>query len=144
MTRLLATLFGGALTALAATAAQAEPSRLSADAAHTAHQAGELLIVDVRTPQEWRQSGIPEGAVALNMQQKDFVQRLASVMESNPGKRLAFICATGARSGFVATRLNEMGLEGVAEISEGMHGSKAGPGWLARGLPIQPPSADAN
>ena len=35
---------------------------IAADEAYAAAGRGELLIIDVRTPAEWRETGIPEGA----------------------------------------------------------------------------------
>jgi hypothetical protein len=42
--------------------ASAAEGQIAADEAYAAAKRGELLIIDVRTPGEWRDTGIPEGA----------------------------------------------------------------------------------
>jgi rhodanese-related sulfurtransferase len=101
---------------------------------------GELLIIDVRTPPEWAWTGSPKGAGRANWWQvagRDGF--LADVLEITGGDRtrpLALICASGVRSSEAAAFLIRQGFTNVADIGEGMLGSRAGPGWLDRGLPL--------
>ena len=53
-------------------------------------------------------------------------------------KRQALICRTGNRTGQVQKFLQAQGFTNVLNVSEGMAGSGAGPGWARRGLPIEP------
>jgi rhodanese-related sulfurtransferase len=46
------------------------------------------------------------------------------------------ICATGGRSGSVMRRLRQSGYDGFIDVSEGMLGSRRGPGWINSGLPV--------
>ncbi len=46
------------------------------------------------------------------------------------------ICATGGRSGRVMRSLRQAGYSGFLDVSEGMLGSAAGPGWIAGGYPV--------
>ena len=41
---------------------------LAADEAYAMAQSGRLTIIDVRSPQEWQETGTPEGAVRANFQ----------------------------------------------------------------------------
>ncbi len=84
---------------------------------------GELQIVDVREPQEWRAGRIQQ---ARHMPMDDVHQRLGEI---DPGKPLAVVCRTGDRSGKIAQFLSERGFR--AENVEG--GMKA---WKAAGLPM--------
>ena len=111
----------------------------SAEEARAALAQDAVLMIDVRTPGEWKETGIAEGAVALTMHSRDFIQNLVTVLEKNPGKPVAFICATGVRSAQVAQFLTENGVPNIIDVSEGMLGSDAGPGWIARGFPLVPP-----
>jgi rhodanese-related sulfurtransferase len=122
--------------------ATAQPVKLMVSDAYEAAKSGEIILVDIRTPEEWAETGIGEGAIALDMTQKSFVQSLISLRESNPDTQIAFICATGGRSGYLNRFLWQNGFKNIADVSEGMLGSRAGPGWLKTGLPIYP-GADA-
>ena len=119
----------------------AQPARLGVTDAYRAAQAGEIILVDIRTPGEWQDTGIAEGAVALDMQAKDFIPALIALRERNPGKRIAFICAVGGRSGYLNRFLYKNGFGNTADVPEGMLGSSAGPGWLKAGLPVYPGEA---
>lgn len=119
-------------------AASAEPRRMPADAVASLAAAGEILLVDIRTPEEWRASGVAAPAHPLDMRDPAFPAKLQALMAANPGRPVALICATGGRSGFASGKLAEYGMSGVIDVSEGMFGSAAGPGWLKRGLPVRP------
>lgn len=119
------------------TAATAEPRRMTGPEALAAQSSGDLIIIDVRTPPEWKESGVADGAFLLDMRNEKFVDKLVARMAQRPGTPVAFICATGARSNHVATQLEKIGISGIVDISEGMYGSDVGPGWLARGLPLR-------
>ena len=55
----------------------------------TALNAGKRSFsVDIRTPEEWADTGIPEGAIRLDMEGAGFEARLAGVKLDNPGKTI--------------------------------------------------------
>jgi len=107
---------------------------LSAPEAYAALQSGDLLLVDVRRPDEWERTGLAKGAVPIDLRRDDFVAavKAARVDENQP---IAMICARGVRSRRMTQRLEEAGMGPILDVSEGMLGSSAGPGWLARALP---------
>ena len=110
---------------------------ITATEAREAALAGEVTLVDIRTPQEWAATGVPDVAHALDMTEAGFVGKLLALYEEHPDRPLALICATGGRSTYVATALEERGLDRLLNVSEGMSGSQHGPGWLARSLPVR-------
>ncbi|WP_242463837.1 rhodanese-like domain-containing protein [Thiococcus pfennigii] len=114
---------------------------LSAPEALERAQRGELIIVDVRTPGEWRRTGVGAGALELNMIQsrggEEFIEKLLEQVGGNMDTPIALICRTGNRSGNVQRLLLENGFTEVYNVREGMAGSGAGPGWLERGLPVE-------
>lgn len=116
-------------------AARAQAS-LTAQQAHAQALAGEAVLIDIRRPEEWQMTGIPEGAQPLGMRREDFGGRLYELLGGDPSRPVAVICATGGRSGYVAAELAKAGFTDVRDVSEGMQGSAAGPGWLRRGLPV--------
>ncbi|MBR9652080.1 rhodanese-like domain-containing protein [Thalassovita aquimarina] len=99
-------------------------------------KAGNLLLVDIRTPEEWQQTGVAEGAWPIDMRRKDFGPILLALLERNPSHRVAVICRTGNRSGYLVDVLRKNGINDVLDVPEGMVGGRNGQGWIKAGLPI--------
>lgn len=111
-------------------------SILPATDAHARAQAGSLTLIDIRRPDEWRDTGLPEHAHPLDMRRPDFVDALRQIVGPDRYSPVALICARGVRSDRLARELANAGFSNVVDVSEGMLGSSAGPGWIARGLPV--------
>ena len=124
------------------TARAAPFGTLDAASAYEKAKDGEIILVDIRTPPEWAETGVGEGALAINMRDPEFVKALVVLRQRNPETPIALICRTGNRSGYVVKTLAAQGFPGLVDVSEGMAGSKAGPGWLKRGLPTYPGTKD--
>ncbi|MFN3912726.1 rhodanese-like domain-containing protein [Hyphomonas sp.] len=102
----------------------------------TAHEQagfGSVLIIDVRTPDEWAQTGIAPGAARITLQDQDFLDKLARAAGGNKDAALAFICRSGMRSGAAAGKARAAGYTNVYNVTGGM--SMAG-GWIDAGLPV--------
>ena len=143
--RLVVVLLWSLLTALVMLALAAQASAggvISADAAHRQSQAGELLIVDVRSPREWRQTGLPQGAAAVTIHDPNgpegFLAAMLSAAGGDKARPIALICASGVRSNRAHRFLEAKGFSAVVDVSEGMLGRRDKPGWLKRGLPTEP------
>lgn len=133
--------FPGVVTALfiwiiAPIYAYADAPVLSAPVAFEKLSSGDLIVLDIRSLQEWKQSGVAKGAFPVSMHAADFPQRLQSILPNYDAKQVALICATGGRSAHITNILEKSGIEGVIDVSEGMFGNGVTPGWIARGLPI--------
>ncbi len=102
-------------------------------------RAGEILLVDIRRPEEWAATGIAEGALPLDMRRDDFVAAVTALAGGDRKRPVALICAAGVRSDRTAERLAAAGFTDIIDVPEGMEGSAAGPGWIARGLPVVRP-----
>jgi rhodanese-related sulfurtransferase len=117
---------------------------LTPDEARAMAERGELTIFDIRLPVEWERTGIPQGALAIALQDQtqqpraDFVADVLAALDDDPTRPIALICARGHRSAFARQWLLESGFGRVYDISEGMVGGEYGPGWLARDLPTEP------
>ncbi len=109
---------------------------LDADTAYQRTKAGELLLIDIRQPEEWTATGSPDGAHRLDMGRPDFFDALSDLAGNDRSCPIALICASGGRSARMANALTDHGYSQVLDVSEGMLGSSSGPGWLARGLPV--------
>ncbi len=112
---------------------------ISADDALRLAESGQIVLVDVRSPQEWRQTGVPSGARTVTIHNPNglvgFLEAMEGALGADPDQAIAVICARGNRSTLAQSALNEAGYTQVFNIREGMLGNIDGPGWLARGLP---------
>ncbi|MGR3616453.1 MAG: rhodanese-like domain-containing protein [Paracoccaceae bacterium] len=111
--------------------------RLSVDEAHDQAMGGEITLIDIRTPREWKATGVGEGAHAIDMRRDDFISALQDVIGNDPSASVALICARGVRSARLSLRLTEAGFTNIIDVPEGMLGSKAGPGWMKMKLPTE-------
>ncbi|MGB3407740.1 MAG: rhodanese-like domain-containing protein [Jannaschia sp.] len=137
---------GGALFAAAAAGGFAFMRRdrfageqISPDAALEAVRAGEMVLIDIRRPDEWIETGVAEGAHPLDMRRDDFIPALSAITGGRTDTPVGLICARGVRSDRMSARLAEAGFTRIIDVAEGMLGSAAGPGWLARDLPVVQP-----
>ena len=114
-------------------------SVLSAEEAKQLAASGKIVFIDIRNPNEWMQTGMPEGAIGLTPRDMSFVDELLQIVEGNKDHPIALICATGNRSSQLQSFLADQGFGTVSDVNEGMHGNRsAGPGWILRGLPTVP------
>ena len=119
---------------------------ITPDQAFAWWQAGDAVLVDVRTDAEREWVGVVPGAVAVAWKQwpgmainADFNDRLRAVTPT--GKKVLMLCRSGVRSIAAAKRAAELGMEAynILEGFEGdpdavAHRSSRG-GWRYRGLP---------
>lgn len=110
--------------------------RLSVAQAFAAVQEGSLVLVDIRTPQEWRRTGVPSGSHQIDMRRADFAETLLAVLDGERSAPVALICARGVRSARMARALAADRFVNVADVPEGMLGSAEGAGWIAANLPV--------
>lgn len=119
-----------------ATEAAADTHVLTAPDAFAMLKRGDLVMVDIRSREEWLETGVAVGAWPVSMHEPDFGRRLMEILQRHSPDQIALICATGGRSQFVVGRLAGQGIIGLRDVSEGMMGYGDAPGWIARGLPI--------
>lgn len=100
--------------------------------------AGEMLLVDIRDPDEWRETGLADVARPISVHVPGFLAALDAALGGDKTRSVGLICAAGGRSAQIAAQLAVRGYVNVVDVSEGMNGSVAGPGWLRRGLPVTP------
>jgi rhodanese-related sulfurtransferase len=103
--------------------------------AHAKAAAGEILLIDIRRPDEWRKTGVGQHATPIDMRDKDFIKQLQQARGSST-QPIALMCARGVRSARMTAILVNAGIGPIIDVPEGMLGSRAGPGWLDRNLPV--------
>jgi rhodanese-related sulfurtransferase len=125
---------------VAAGLAHATPDLAAPDAA-AAVAAGKITLIDIRTPPEWKETGVAKGANLINMLHPQgapgFTSALLEKVKGDKSAPIALICRTGNRTTQVQRYLQSQGFTQVYNVKEGMAGSAAGPGWLKRGLPVE-------
>lgn len=104
--------------------------------AHQRAQSGAITLVDIRTPREWRATGVGQWAHPMDMRRDDFVQALTGLVAGDLDRPVALICARGVRSARLSNTLTKAGFTRIIDVPEGMLGSAAGPGWVRAGLPV--------
>ena len=114
---------------------------VSAPEAYAAAEAGQIVLIDIRTPEEWRQTGVARGVTRIDLHHPGGVKGFAdAVLRRVGGDRnapIGLICRTGNRTAQAQKALEALGFTRVYNVSEGMLGSAAGPGWVKRGLPLE-------
>jgi rhodanese-related sulfurtransferase len=127
-----------AVMIFAGTAVNAEIVKMTPDVAREKALAGELVLIDIRRPEEWAETGVPDVALMLDMTSREFLSKLNAIRLQNPDVPLAFTCRTGNRSNYLTGELEKLGFSSIIDVVGGMSGSRADKGWAKRGLPIRP------
>lgn len=105
--------------------------RIVAAEAEMKVKAGAAILVDVREPDEWL-SGVAKPAILLPMSDLQGGRRQwAPVLEKHKNQLIIVYCASGMRSGSVASRLAK---EGFQTANLGGFGN-----WSSAGLPVRKP-----
>lgn len=112
--------------------AQSSPS-LAPREVHDGLKSGRLLLIDIRTPEEWADTGVPQGAIRLDADASGFEVRLAGIRLDNPGKRIVLIDRSGGGAAVLQQKLAGRGWRDLAIVRGGMLGAG---GWLAEKLPV--------
>ena len=116
-------LFGG--SGNKATVTQIDPAT-----AHERVRSKQLILVDVRTEQEWR-SGIAKGARTVTLGDPRMVDTIYGFMREDTSKPVAVICRSGMRSARAAKLLADAGFTHVSNVRGGMMA------WTGANLPTQ-------
>lgn len=143
MNRILTNLAAAIVVMLAMSAPAIAADVIDSKAALAGVSAGEMVLMDVRSPQEWRETGLPKGAKAVTIHgpdgMKGFVADATRAVKGRKDQPIALICARGWRSYRAANALREAGFTKIINVREGMLGNPFdGPGWLDRKLPVEP------
>lgn len=130
------TLVGALIAAALPARLFADDAVISASDAYMAMKDGKMILVDVRRPDEWLDTGVAEGAWLLDMRDQNFGAYLMAVLDRNPDHEVAIICRTGNRTGQLMRALKDSGITRVVDVTEGMQGGPRGTGWINSGLPV--------
>jgi len=103
---------------------------------------GEIVLIDIRHPSEWRETGVASPAKTITMHDPKgpsaFLDAVVKAVGGDMSRPVALICASGVRSTWAQRFLAARGFRRVCNVKEGMLGTGSRPGWIRRGLPVQP------
>lgn len=111
----------------AALPAADKPKDVSVNEAQKLIQEGKVLVLDVRTPEEFKEGHI-EGAVNIDFNGKDFTTR---VKKLDPAKPVLVHCQGGGRSGRSLPILEQLNFPQIYHLHEGFGE------WEAAGKPVK-------
>lgn len=87
----------------------------------------DVVILDIRTPEEVAEARLPGDVVNIDFYEPDFQDQLAAL---DPDASYVMYCRTGNRSGTARGILSQLGFSDVVDIDGGIVG------WSEAGLPI--------
>jgi rhodanese-related sulfurtransferase len=88
---------------------------------------GKVVVLDVRTPEEFKASHIP-GAVNVDFKAKDFAEQVAKL---DKGKTYVVHCGSGRRSTSSLETFKKLGFKSIVHLDNGFGG------WQKAGLPVE-------
>ncbi|MDD3178802.1 MAG: rhodanese-like domain-containing protein [Opitutaceae bacterium] len=130
MTLLRLIFLSGLATVLNLSADAAETSKITPKDADQLVAEGRAVLVDVREPDEWADTGVAAPAVLLSMSDFNGAQKdWRPFLEKSRDKQILVYCRSGRRSGLVVAALAAKGFR-AANVG----GLKD---WIAAGLPLR-------
>lgn len=119
---------------LVGAAASAEVISMTPDIAREKALAGEIVLIDIRRPDEWSETGVPDVALLVDMTDPEFIVKINAIRAQSSGIPLAFSCRSGNRSGRVTAELDRIGMRDIIDVVGGFSGSRVDQGWAKHGL----------
>lgn len=86
-----------------------------------------IIVLDVRTPEEFNQGHI-KGALNIDVYQSDAISKIDKL---NKNTKYLVYCRTRNRSGYVVEHMMKSGFKNVYQMVDGF------PGWEVNKLPVQ-------
>jgi rhodanese-related sulfurtransferase len=105
--------------------------KLTPQQTHAAVQRGDMILVDIRRPDEWATTGVAAGALRLSMLSGDFKSKIQALRQANPNIKIGLICQAGVRSARMSKLLEDAGLTGLVDVTGGTSE------WIDKGLPVK-------
>lgn len=122
--------FSSLLVALSACSSGNEADKVSLQQARAEHEAGRVLLIDIRETRE-HQTGVAQGAVLLPMSQ---LSQKQSLIPKNPDQPVLLICNTQNRSKASLEKLKAQGYQNIRYVEGGMSE------WASKGWPMVAPT----
>lgn len=89
-----------------------------------------LVIIDVRQPEEWSETGRPAGSYGIPLKGGEMVKDIQQIAERHPKLPIALSCLRGTRSDQAARMLRDNGVTELFIVEGGIVR------WKKEGLPV--------
>lgn len=90
-----------------------------------------VTFIDVRTPAEWSQTGLPARALAISLQDGSMVSKVFDALQEDKSAPVMVICRTGTRSAQACKMLAKEGFTQTINVKGGILA------WQAANLPTK-------
>lgn len=114
--------------------AKASIENLTAEQVAEEIAGGDVLVVDIREPEERRTNGAIAGSVSAPRGMLEFYADPTSPYHKegfDPDRRVILHCASGGRSALAVKSLQELGYSNIAHLDKGFNG------WKEQGQPVE-------
>ena len=114
--------------------AKASIENLTAEQVAQEIAGGDVLVVDIREPEERRTNGAIAGSVSAPRGMLEFYADPTSPYHKDgfdPERRVILHCASGGRSALAVKSLQELGYSNIAHLDKGFNG------WKEQGQPVE-------
>jgi rhodanese-related sulfurtransferase len=114
--------------------AKASIENLTAEQVAREIAGGDVLVVDIREPEERRTNGAIAGSVSAPRGMLEFYADPTSAYLKegfDPDRRVILHCASGGRSALAVKSLQELGYSNIAHLDKGFNG------WKEQGHPVE-------
>ncbi|MFC7291075.1 rhodanese-like domain-containing protein [Hirschia litorea] len=91
-----------------------------------------MTFIDVRTPAEWSQTGLPSRALAISLLDGSFISKVEDAVNADKTAPILVICRTGARSAQACKVLRKAGFTHPINVKGGILA------WQLANLPKKP------
>jgi rhodanese-related sulfurtransferase len=125
------------LLAAAPALSQGQPLTVTPPEAHKMVTEKKAVLIDIRTPAEWDETGVAEGAIRIDMTDPMFTRKMSEAVGGDRTKPIALICRTANRSTTVQQAMMQAGYVNVINVEGGMVGNRADKGWIKHSLPLE-------
>ena len=115
------------LSTFAALEAQTKKEVNSKQANTMLQKDSKLFVLDVRTPEEFKEGHI-KGAINIDIRQEDAFRKIDKL---NKNAKYLVYCRTNHRSGLAVDHMMQNGFRNVTQMMDGF------PGWIANKLTVQ-------
>ena len=126
-TRILIPVLFLLLSSLASINAQTRTEVNSKQASVLIQKDSKLIVLDVRTPEEFKEGHI-KGAINIDIRQEDAFSKIDKL---NKNAKYLVYCRTNHRSGMAVDHMMQSGFRNVTQMMDGF------PGWAANKLAVQ-------
>lgn len=105
-------------------------AEISVQETHQLRAADAVTLIDVRRPNEWKETGVAAGAIGATLQDDDFLDQILAAVGGDKSKPVALICRSGGRSAKAQKQLKAAGYTTVINVAGGTLD------WIKQDLPL--------